>query len=53
LLATGGTASAAAELIQKQKGNVAGFSFLVTLDFLNGKEKLDTYSKNFSSLVNY
>ena len=53
LLATGGTASAAAELIQKQKGNVAGFSFLVTLDFLNGKEKLDAYSKNFSSLVNY
>lgn len=53
LLATGGTACAAAELIQKQKGTVAGFAFLVTLDFLNGKEKLEAYSKNFNSLVNY
>jgi adenine phosphoribosyltransferase len=53
LLATGGTACAAAELIQKQNGTVAGFAFLVTLDFLNGKNKLDAYSKNFSSLVNY
>lgn len=53
LLATGGTACAAAELIQKQKGTVAGFAFLVTLDFLNGKEKLDAYSKNFNSLINY
>ena len=53
LLATGGTAAAAAELIQKQNGTVAGFVFLVTLDFLNGKEILDTYSNNFTSLVNY
>ena len=53
LLATGGTAAAAAELIQKQNGTVAGFVFLVTLDFLNGKETLDTYSNNFTSLVNY
>jgi adenine phosphoribosyltransferase len=53
LLATGGTACAAAELIQKQNGTVAGFAFLVTLDFLNGKESLDAYSKNFVSLVNY
>ncbi len=53
LLATGGTAGAAAELIQKQNGTVAGFAFLVTLDFLNGKDVLDKYSKNFVSLVNY
>ena len=53
LLATGGTACAAAELIQKQKGNVAGFAFLVTLDFLNGREALNGYSSNFISLVNY
>lgn len=53
LLATGGTAAAAAELIQKQNGTVAGFVFLVTLDFLNGKEILETYSNNFTSLVNY
>ena len=53
LLATGGTACAAAELIAKQKGTVAGFAFLVTLDFLNGKQKLDNYTSNFLSLVNY
>jgi adenine phosphoribosyltransferase len=53
LLATGGTACAAAELIQKQKGNVAGFAFIVTLDFLNGQEVLKQYSDNFTSLVNY
>jgi len=53
LLATGGTACAAAELIEKQNGTVAGFAFLVTLDFLNGKDALDKYSKNFVSLVNY
>jgi len=53
LLATGGTACAAAELIEKQNGTVAGFVFLVTLDFLNGKDALDKYSNNFVSLVNY
>lgn len=53
LLATGGTACAAAELIQKQTGTVAGYAFLVTLDFLNGKEALDSYSNNFFSLVHY
>lgn len=39
LLATGGTALAAKELIS-QKANVVGYSFLVDLTFLNGKEKL-------------
>ncbi|TNF29941.1 MAG: adenine phosphoribosyltransferase [Bacteroidetes bacterium] len=53
LLATGGTACAAAELIQKQNGTVAGFAFIVTLDFLNGRSELTKYSDNFISLVNY
>jgi len=53
LLATGGTACAAAELIRKQKGTVAGFAFLVALDFLNGTDRLKTYSDNTVSLVNY
>jgi adenine phosphoribosyltransferase len=53
LLATGGTAEAAARLIQVQGGKVAGFAFLVELEFLKGKEKLDQYSKNIVSLVNY
>lgn len=53
LLATGGTAEAAAKLIRMQGGTVAGFAFLVELGFLNGKEKLEQYSKNSISLVNY
>jgi adenine phosphoribosyltransferase len=53
LLATGGTAEAAAKLIGMQGGTVAGFAFLVELEFLKGKEKLEQYSKNNISLVNY
>lgn len=53
LLATGGTAEAAAKLIQMQQGNVAGFAFIVELDFLNGKQRLNQYSDNIISLVNY
>lgn len=53
LLATGGTAGATAELITKQGGTVAGFSFLVELAFLNGAEKLLPYSKNIQNLISY
>ncbi len=53
LLATGGTAEASAKLIQMQGAKVAGFTFLLELDFLNGRKKLETYSKNISSLVRY
>lgn len=53
LLATGGTAEAAAKLVQMQKGSIAGFAFLVELNFLNGREKLKQYSNNTISLVNY
>lgn len=53
LLATGGSASAAAELIQKCGGEVAGFNFLVGLNFLNGNEKLKNYSNNITNLVAY
>ncbi|MCE3280737.1 MAG: adenine phosphoribosyltransferase [Bacteroidetes bacterium] len=53
LLATGGTAEAAAKLIQMQGGNVSGFAFLVELEFLKGTEKLQQYSKNSISLVRY
>ncbi|WP_438001319.1 adenine phosphoribosyltransferase [Sorangium sp. So ce185] len=40
LLATGGTASAAAELARKQGGEIAGFAFVVELDFLGGRTLL-------------
>jgi adenine phosphoribosyltransferase len=53
LLATGGSASAAAELIQKCGGEVVGFNFLVSLNFLNGENKLQNYSKNTINLVSY
>ncbi|MCX6296784.1 MAG: adenine phosphoribosyltransferase [Bacteroidetes bacterium] len=53
LLATGGTAEAAVKLIQMQQGNVAGFAFVVELDFLKGREKLAPYSSTIISLVNY
>lgn len=53
LLATGGSASAAAELIQGCGGKIAGFNFLVGLDFLNGEEKLRKYTKNIVNLVRY
>ena len=53
LLATGGSAAAAAELIQKCQGVVAGFNFMVELQFLEGRQKLKTYSENISNLVQY
>lgn len=53
LLATGGTASAAAELIKMQKGNVAGFAFLVGLDFLNGRDAIKKHSENILTLINF
>lgn len=53
LLATGGSASAAAELVKKQGGNVAGFNFLIDLTFLGGQDQLTQYSENISTLVDY
>ncbi len=53
LLATGGTAMAAAELVKMEGGNVAGFSFIAELDFLNGREKISPYSKNIVSAINF
>ena len=43
LLATGGTASAAAALVQKLRGKVVGFAFLVELSFLKGRDRLNEH----------
>ena len=43
LLATGGTVSAAVELIEKLGGHIAGIAFLVELTFLRGREHLSDY----------
>lgn len=53
LLATGGTAAAAASIVEMQGANVAGFSFLVILDFLKGKDKLKGFSSNINGLISY
>jgi len=53
LLATGGTAAAAAELIRMQGGTVAAFSFLIELSFLNGMDRLKPYGADVVSLATY
>src|SRR5208282_2210904 len=49
LLATGGTAAAAASLLQKVGAEILEISFLIELRFLAGREKLKDY--NVRSLV--
>ncbi|MEY3083883.1 MAG: hypothetical protein RL037_63 [Bacteroidota bacterium] len=51
LLATGGSAEAAANLVTKCGGQIAGFNFLVSLSFLNGEEKLSKFSSNIVNLA--
>ncbi|MFT6728046.1 MAG: adenine phosphoribosyltransferase [Flavobacteriales bacterium] len=51
LLATGGTAGAAADLVLLQGGVVGGFDFLVELSFLKGQDKLHKYSENIHNLA--
>ncbi|MBE51405.1 MAG: adenine phosphoribosyltransferase [Flavobacteriales bacterium] len=53
LLATGGTASAAAELLLKLNANIVGFGFIVNLHFLDGKNKLEKYSDKIITLIDY
>lgn len=53
ILATGGTAEATSKLIKKSKGEIIAYSFLIELDFLNGKDKLASYCKTIQSLINY
>jgi adenine phosphoribosyltransferase len=40
VLATGGTAEAAAKLVRAHGAQVVGFTFLIELDFLKGRERL-------------
>jgi adenine phosphoribosyltransferase len=51
LLATGGTAAASCKLIEKLGGTIVQLSFLIELSFLNGREKLTSYS--VSTLLSY
>jgi len=51
LVATGGTAKAKADLVEKMGGEVLGFCFLIELEFLNPRKVLGDYE--VFSLVKY
>lgn len=51
VLATGGTASAVARLIELLEGKVAGLGFVIELTFLHGRNKLGNY--DVFSLLQY
>jgi adenine phosphoribosyltransferase len=51
LIATGGTAAASCQLIEKLGAEIVGCAFIIELDFLNGREKLSKY--NIHSLIHY
>ena len=51
VLATGGTAQAAGRLVARARGVVAGFAFLLELDSLQGRARLDPTS--VASVVHY
>ena len=51
LLATGGTAKAAAKLVEKLGGIVAGFAFVIELTDLKGSKAIKNY--RYDSLVKY
>ena len=53
LLATGGTAVAASELITQLNANVSAFTFVIELGSLSGSKYLKKYSNNIISLMNY
>ncbi len=51
LLATGGTAGAAARLVERLGGEVVGFGFMVELTFLDGRKVLPGYAMH--ALIEY
>ncbi len=51
LLATGGTARAVASLVERLGGEVAGIAFVVELNFLKGRNRLEGYK--VASLLEY
>jgi adenine phosphoribosyltransferase len=51
LLATGGTVKGTIELVERLQGEIVGLAFLVELDFLKGRERLE--GRRVTSVVRY
>ena len=51
VLATGGTARAKVDLVEQLGGVVVGVAFIISLDFLNGRDRLEGY--DVTSLIHY
>jgi adenine phosphoribosyltransferase len=51
LLATGGTVKGTMELVERLKGEVVGLAFLVELEFLKGRDRLD--GRRVTSVIKY
>ncbi len=51
VLATGGTIKAVSKLVEKLGGNIIQINFLMELEFLNGREKINNY--NTYSVIKY
>ena len=51
LLATGGTVGGTIELVERLKGDVVGLAFLVELEFLKGRDRLD--GRRVTSVIKY
>jgi adenine phosphoribosyltransferase len=51
LLATGGTVKGTVELVERLKGEVVGLAFLVELEFLKGRDRLE--GRRVTSVIKY
>ncbi len=53
LLATGGTVVAASKLVEQLEAKVVAYSFLISLDFLNGRDRLTSFCPHTFSLASF
>jgi adenine phosphoribosyltransferase len=53
LLATGGTVVAASKLVEQMEAKVVAYSFLISLDFLNGRDRLTSFCPHTFSLASF
>lgn len=53
LLATGGTATASAKLVEQLEATVGGFSFLIDLEFLGGRNVLQSLAPDVHAIIHY